>query len=84
MARKFLNRKAKKTIFSLEVIIVILVGAVVLLSMAMFVLYQQRESLSDQVSQLETLTNQQNQQVTDLQVKMRNAEITPSVTPMQY
>ncbi len=64
-----------------ELIIVILASACVLLILALGLIYQQKEQLNMQNSDLEQQYFQQNMQIQSLQDKVRTMEVSP--TPAQ-
>ena len=74
------SKSSRRMIFNLEVVIVVLVGTIAMLGLAMFVLYQQREALSDQVYQAQSTYIEQNQQISDLQAKVKDMESQTSGT----
>ena len=81
-AKKLSNQNSLKTVVNLEIVLVILVGAVTLMTLAILILYHQRELISDEAYLKEDAYIEQSQQLDDLKDQMEKTEVSP--TPMSY
>ena len=83
-AKKSVSQTSLKTIVNLEIVLVILVGAVTLMTLAILILYHQRELISDEAYLKEDAYMEQSQQLEDLKMQMEEKTVSPTPASMSY